>query len=372
MSNNLVYHRAEPQQKKNSYGEFDTLDFNIDVGEGRVLVKNSVRFVAELGILDNGTRTTANIYFDERAGSHAFIDNCQVQFDGMQKESINNYARQVVMAYCATQQPEDAFNASNVCELRGNTTETSILFAKGRITRNTGDKLPSATGGDVSFSMKPMCCLNKMSGGDLPRSKSGVIKLSLNLAPNRSALMGSALNNAQDSYTISSPRVLYQSLPDDGKQPQTIMRVLQNTKNSIQSNLANVQVRVPMLADAVSISLQRADHEQRAPHSNYDLEKPRNINRVEYQFNNATNEYISYPITDIREMQQRFLDSYMDTGHNSVSGDRFNSDRNFGLGLSFDGLVDLTNQNFGIQISSSANNQHPYNLYAYFHGIVAV
>ena len=369
----LIYHRAEPQQKKDSYEQFDTLDFNIDVGEGRVLVKNSVRLVADLAVLDNGVRNATFIHYDPRAGGHAFIDSIQTEFEGGsiaggQKENISNYARSVVMEETAMKCPEDALNASSVCELKGYDGETAILFSKGTATRNTTG---ASITGDTQFAIKLNNCLNKMSGGDLPYAKSGMVRVSINLAPNSSALMGSALNNAQDSYTLKNPRLLYRSLPDNGKNKQTIMRTLYNTKNSFQSNFANIQVRAPVVADAVSVSFQKQSKEQTAPHSNYQMEKPRNINRVEFNFNNAV-ERIAYPIEDLNEMNQRFIDSYLDTGHNRVGGDRRSDNTGFGVGISFGGLVNLENQTFGLQVSSSANNQNPYNCYQYFHGVLVV
>ena len=368
----LLYHQSQPETKKDTYGEFDALDFNINVGQDRVLVKNSVRLLADLAILDNGTRSTTDIEFDAKCGAHSFIDSVQVSFlegpSAGQKENIQNYARYVGMLQSATKCPEDALNASDLIELKGFDINTTNLYSKGRTTRNSGTKITQ----DQDFAIKPVCVLNKMSGGDLPYSKSGTIRLTMNLAPNRSALMGAALNNAQDSYTLTNPRVIYQSLPDMGKNQQTIMRSVYNIKNSIQSSFSNVQARVPAVADSVSVSFQRQNREQTAPHSNYNAEKPVGISEVQFLFNDSTNEYISYKITDITEMLHRYVNSFVDTGHNGVSVDRLNSNQSFGLGLSFNGFVDLSNQKFALQLRSAIDNNEPYNVYMYFHGIMAM
>jgi hypothetical protein len=368
----LLYHRAEPESKKDSYVEFDALDFNINVGEGRVLVKNSVRLLADLQVRDNGARSATDITFDPRCGAHAFIDSVQVAFlEGPmagQKENINNYARYVAMLQTATKCPEDSLNASDVCELKGFNVETTTLYSKGRVTRNSGTKLTN----DQDFSLKPVCALNKMSGGDLPYSKSGTIRLTCNLAPNRSALMGAAYNQAQDDYQLSNVRVTYQSLPDMGKNQQSIMRTVYNIKNSIQSSFANVQARVPIVADSVSVSVQQQQREQTSPFSNYLSESPPGLKSVQFLFNDSTNEYITYKIEDRTEILQRYIDSFIDTGHNGVSIDRLNSNQSFGMGLSFNGYVDLSNQKFSVQIDSAIDNTQPYNVYLYFHGIIAM
>jgi len=35
----VLYHQAEPQAKQDTYKEFDNVDFVINVGEGRALLK---------------------------------------------------------------------------------------------------------------------------------------------------------------------------------------------------------------------------------------------------------------------------------------------------------------------------------------------
>ena len=374
MSQSLIYHIAECVQKKDNYVEFDTLDFDINVGEGRSLVKNSVRLPGDLNVLDNGGANAVNLYLDHVVGIHAIIDSCQVNFvegnNAGLKENIQNYARYIEMVELATKCPEDVFNASSLCELKGFDHNTSKLFAHPRVTRNTGGGTQFSKPND--FSMKPGCCLNKMSGGNLSYSKSGQIRLSLNLAQNRSALMGSDFDPTQDTYNLVNPRVTYQSVLTSPKESQTIMRTIYNVKNTIESNFANISAKVPATCDSVSVSMQRQERENTAPFSNYKCEKPKQIEELQYLFNDSTNEYISYVITDQTEMLQRGINSIIDNGHNSVSGSRFGTNENFITGLAFNGYVDLSNQKFSVQIKSSADNDIPYNVYMYFHSIMAM
>ena len=37
----IIYHQVEPQATQDAYREFDNVDFVINVGEGRRLLKNS-------------------------------------------------------------------------------------------------------------------------------------------------------------------------------------------------------------------------------------------------------------------------------------------------------------------------------------------
>ena len=378
----LQYHSSECETKKNSYEEYNNLDFNINVGEGRVLVKNSVRFLCNLQVRDNGGRAGGGVYFDHKCGIHAFIDSVQTSFTGGGaadmlgvKENITNYARYVAMSGIATKQPEDYTNASNLCELKGFSWETSDLLARG-LNQNADTRV--TTGGDntvladIDASMKPMCILNKMSGGNLPYSKSGNIRLTLNLAAARSALMGAGLNNAQDDYIITNPRLTFHSMPDSGQEPQVVCRAVYSVKNSIVSNFANIQAKVPSVCDSVSISFQQQAREQVAPFSNYQCEKPRGLEKIQFLFNDSTNQYITYAINDQTEMLAGFVDSFVDTGHNQVSISTFDDNQSFGVGLSFNGFIDLSNQKFGFQVESKCTNAFAYNAYMFFHSILTV
>lgn len=370
--NGLIYHEKTPNTKKDFYNEFDTLDYDINVGEGRKLVKNSVRLLFDLRVLDNGARNATDIHFDKRCGGHAFISSVQTEFlEGPspgQKEAINNYARLVSMNDAATIMPEDYMNATQVMELKCYNNEVAIQYSKGRTTVNTGAKLTL----DQDCVIKPFCVLNKMSGGDLPFTKSGVIRLSLNLASNRSALCGPALVQGQDSYQLRNPRLHYQSVPDDNSGVQTIMRSVYNIKSSVQSSFASITARVPTIADSVSVSFQRQSREQAVPFSNYNCEEPVGIEEVQFLFNGSTSDYISYKIDSLGEMNQRYINSFVNTGSNQLCSDRFNSNQTFGVGVSFNGYVDLSNSNFTLQMKSKVDNTDPINCYLYFHSMVAV
>ena len=372
MNSNLIYHVSEAVQKKSSYVEFDSLDFDINVGEGRSLVKNSVRFLGNLQVLDNGVANTVEIYFDNVCGAHSFIDSCQTVFvsgpnTGL-KENIQNYGRYVAMSEMVTKAPEDALNASAVVELKGYDNKTSKLFANQLATRNSGAKLNDL----IDFSLKPVCVLNKMSGGNLSYEKSGQIRLTLNLAQNRSALMGSDLDNSQDTYQLTNPRVIYQSVMTEPKEQETIMRSVYNVKNTIQSNFASVSAMVPAVCDSVTCSAQLQSNENSAPFSNYECNNIKGMEELQFLFNDSTNEYISYVISDQTEMLQRGINSILDNGHNMLSGNMFSDNKNFIFGLGFNSYVDLSNQKFTVQIKSGADNANAYNLYMYFHSIMSM
>ena len=293
MESTIIYHQAEPEALQSVYQEFNNCDFVLNVGAGRSLVRNSIRICGDLRITSDGTtRSVGQNYFDFRIGVHSFVDSLQVVFGGQGggvKENIQNYARWAAMQSVASLNEDDYLNASNLVELRAPNQLCVERFADGEITAQT--TVPVTT--DFDFAMKPYCILNKMSGDHLPFEKSDEIRLTVNLARNISALMGSLAGNTS-TYELRNLRVQYQSVETqmDPMATSTMMRSVYNVKSSIQSSSANVSAQVPAVCDAVSCSFQRQDEENTNVFNNYALAQVPSISRVQFLFNSSTNKYI--------------------------------------------------------------------------------
>jgi hypothetical protein len=104
----------------------------------------------------------------------------------------------------------DMLNGRHACELKATSEVVTEAYCNG-ITPN----LTTATEytENVDFSIKPMCALNKMSGGDLPFAKSGIVTLTLNLARNESALYGTSQTTTAN-YSLSNLRCTFNTVPD--------------------------------------------------------------------------------------------------------------------------------------------------------------
>ena len=362
----VLYHQVEPQATQDTYTAFDNVDFVINVGEGRRLLKNSVRILGDLQVNSTGTTRQVSatpelpIGFDRVAGAHAFIDSVQVS--SIQQgliENITNYGRYVSMAGHASYDKLDMINSNLICELRGHIDEVQEAAAKGVVTYATA---PVTT--DADFSIKPMCCLSRMSGDDLPSSKSGAITLTVNLQRDRVALRGAG-QTANANYQLRNLRVTYQSVDDDGSASQTGMRTIYNIKSNILSGAASISANVPALCSSVVMSFCDTRVENSLTDNALALEEPQAISEVQYLFNDQTNSLVTYIIDDRTEMLERFIDAMGVSGHNQVSKDVFKSNGGFGLGLDFDGLVDLSKNRFTVQLQTGANN-NPSNAYLYF------
>ena len=282
---NMLYHSAVPEATQATYGEFNNVDFVLNVGPGRSLMRNSVRLNGDVKITTDGTtRPAGGVYMDYAIGIHSVVESCQVSFGTSgTKENIQNYARWCKMGAIGTLYEDDYNNASQQVELRAVNEVCAGLLAQGEVTLGT-----TPVTDDMDFSMKPNCILNKMSGDHLPVEKSGEIRLTLNLARSMSALMG--------------------------------------------------------------------DNQ--------------GIRRLQFEFNDSTNKYVSYNENDLGGMIQRYIESFDNTGHQQMKLDTFRANNGFGVGQKFSGFTDLSNQRFGIQLTSDINNTKPMNIYMYFHSIV--
>ena len=370
----LIYASVEPEAKKNAYSEFDNVDFVINVGEGRVLAKNSVRILGDLNVYSTGTTdATIDVYLDNRVGAHALIESIQVRFSQGEKagtvENLQNYPRWVSMVEVATKDINDYGNASNRVELKCHNYEQAERDCLQRTSLNaTGANLTH----NADFSIKPVCVLNKMEGDNLPFNKTGAIRVSINLSKNLAALQG-GLAGSVVNYSIENLRLNYNTMIAPKKKTQTLMRSVYNYKSSVLSALSNISARVPAICDAVSISYQRQDRENVNCFSNVKCEDLRTFKKIQYLFNDSTNQYISYVIEDLEEALDRGIDSFVETGHNMMKGEGYkNSNANGIMGLNFNGFIDLTNQRFGVQLTTDVNATNPYNIYLYFHSLMSI
>ena len=55
LAQTVLYHQVEPQATQTTYKSFDNVDFVINAGEGRALLKNSVRILGDLKVNSTGS-----------------------------------------------------------------------------------------------------------------------------------------------------------------------------------------------------------------------------------------------------------------------------------------------------------------------------
>jgi len=371
-----IYHESQVESiQSNGYIEYNNVDFVLNVGEGRSLVKNSVRITGEIKITSDGTTRVLladDIFLPHKIGIHAVVDSCQVTFNGGTsggglQENIANYPRFAAMIATGQLYTDDMLNMSNMCELRAVNNDCSLLNSLGRTSSST------STFGikDVDFSFKPHCILNRMSGDDLPMAKTGEIRLTINLARSIAALMGAGQTDAA-TYTLANLVCSYRSVVTDPGTTLTVMNSVYNVKSTILSGSTNVSAQVPAICQSVSATFQNQDFENEPGPDNTALNTVESISRVQFLFNDATNQYVTYEVSDQNEMLHRYVESFANTGHNMVYGDAFRTNGGFGVGLDFNGSVNLSQQRFAVQLDSQVNAQKPVNIYLYFHSVMSM
>lgn len=366
----VLYHSVQPQSVQNVYTQNNQVDFLISVGEGRSLVPNSVRVLADLRVLSDATdstsRSASGRTIDPNLGGHALLDAVAVNMSSVgMVENIQHYARYVATDAVASLNELDMLNSSNQAELRAVNELCSTVYCQGiapTITTGTAQTL------DADFSLKPLCCLNKMNTdvNGLAMAKSGMVRLQLTLARNADAIYG-PLADVNTGYELRDLRCTFKSVADNKAEDVVTMGLVNSFKSNVLSGSATISTNADAMADSVSMNFIQNQHESVPVYNSYKLENIQGLEQVEYIFNSQTNSLITFPITDRTEMLERFIDSMQNTSHNQVSIDKYRSNGSFCLGLPFDEPIDLRSNRFTLQLTSTVNQDFPVNCFMYFH-----
>tara|TARA_Y100000114_G_C11755330_1_gene326574 strand:+ start:1443 stop:2555 length:1113 start_codon:yes stop_codon:yes gene_type:complete len=367
----LIYHRVEVENSKSVYTEFDNLDFFLQT-DGRALQKNSVRIEGDLRVLVNngagGTQrlTNENVLLDNVIGIHGLCDSFSVEFQNAGLvENYQEYSHYVKTKNIGELDRNDTHSSLKCCELITPKEDITQQMLGGDTSLNAqavaGDRI------DIDFSFKPIICINRMSD-DVSFSKTGFIKVTLNLKKNASCFYGRDVDSST-AYELRNVRLTYRSVPDVNNSVQ--MRTVLSLKSSINTSFSNTMSKVPAVCDGVSCVFMKQSKEGALKLCNSDVEKLSGIKEVQFLFSDSTSQYVSYVIDDKGEMLDRFINSLSNSGHNMVNTNQ--NDMNFGIGLSFP-AVDLSNQKFNIQINSDDNtiSTDPYLIYQFFHSFVSM
>lgn len=371
-----VYHEVKPSAEQDTYVEFAQPRFQISVGDGRSLVKNSVRILADVAVESSGVRTTNGILFNRNAGAHVFLNTVQTTFAGGPGtgsvggiiETLTNYPRWVAMNAVGSLNELDMLNGENQCELRAPNDATVVKYANG-ITPNLTTGTPVTL--DADFSIKPEIGLNRMSGGDLPFNKTGIISVMCTLARNSHALFGYN-QDANASYTLKNLRCTYMSVPDAKTPEPSVMNIEYPISSNILTGSATLSTNVAAVCSGVTTNFISTHHSGVNVFDSNALENPYQLQSVHFIMNDKTNSLVTYKIEDQTEMLERAVDSLYNSGRNQVSLNTFRNNQSFCVGLDFDGPVDLSSNRFTFQINSGISNIYPCNIHQYFHSTVSV
>lgn len=378
----LIYHRVIPENLKDSYVEFDQVDFNLAF-EGRKMVVGSLRVEGELEVrydgktlddttvVDGGQINNKYIQFDGAVGAHAFCESFTTSISGGSGgrviENLTEYPRYVKMATTATEGTSDMNNSKNICQLKAPSDEMTLMYMKGE---DMNERFPAPVLCNPDFSIKPLICLNSGSG-NVSHKKTGDVRVSVQMNRVFGAL-GGVDNTSKTSYAIRDLRVRYMSVPEDNKDDSVVLKTKLNIKQSIQSSFANIQTKVPALCTAVSVSFLEQANENSAKYNNQELNNIPNLTQTQFMFNDSTNTLITYLIKNNSEVTQRYIDSFLDTGRNALSTSELANNNGRGVGLDFGQVIDLSQQRFSLQLTSDVSSSNPLIAFMYFHSFIEV
>tara|TARA_R110000851_G_scaffold7688_2_gene29665 strand:- start:1211 stop:2416 length:1206 start_codon:yes stop_codon:yes gene_type:complete len=397
---NYLYHSVETENVKDTYTEYDTVDFNLDF-HNRALVCGSVRLEGEIEILTSGPARLSGgerLSNDSSIGAHHYFSSCvtTIQQVGI-IENATELPRYAKMETATSLIDNDMLQSKYVCELRspaeeiqwtlmqplcptdlgGGATGTDINQHRGSgfcaLAKYTGGNFNSTVFSDPDFSIKPYIALNKVVGGNniLNYTETGTVKLSFSLARNNEVLFGPDMDN--HTYVLKNLRVCFVSVPPTPKPIPVNLRATLCLKSNVNSNLSNQSSRVPAICDSVALSFLDLTHEVSQRFNNLALERPPNLAKMRFMFNDSTSKYISYELKTQVEIVAEGLKALSEgSTSNNVRLDTLNANKGFVAGLKFGEQVPLQKQKFNVQIESGIKTARPFLMFAYFKSLLTV
>ena len=226
---------------------------------------------------------------------------------------------------------------------------------------------------DQTFNFKPKVVFNR-TDQNVSFSKTGPMRLSMNLSTVEKMIQDNltVANLEQISYKLSNVKLFYRSVPEDPSIKTIIAQKFTPLKTTIASTLASMSLNVPsQSATGCSISFQKVSNEGLSSGNNSQLEKI-NVTGLQFFFNSA-NSYLNYRLSSVSEILLRGLKSISPKNDESmyqIDGQTLGNSENYIVGTDLDGIIDLSQNSFEVQIESdlTANT----NVYLMFHSMVSI
>ena len=315
------------------------------------------------------TGNDADLYqLDRQVGAHSLFDSwsTELQTKGIIESISGDYPRYVKMFSQANKGVDDYCAADMVCELRSPNDYGAMLYCK----KGKKDNTNTDNENGIDFSIKPMIAVNKIQGGNISFTKTGYIKMTTVLS--RNTCVNGCARTSTDTYgyVIRNLKAKFLSVPEDDKNSQLVVSNVFALKSAITSNFANVSSKVPATCSGVSISFLKKDNEHKNTSNPYATNVPPDLREVQFLFNDNTQNLITYVINKRNDMQEKYIRSLGGGMNNELTMTNQGLDDGFGVGVTFDDLVDLSNQKFNAQITSNISNTNEYLIYMFFHGLM--
>ncbi|PSR08364.1 MAG: hypothetical protein C7M88_10100 [Candidatus Arcticimaribacter sp.] len=383
-----VHHRAFPLSTQDIYKEYSNVDFRLSF-PGRKMIANSLRVEGRFNAYKANTsppietnrlaNTDYKSFYDPQIGVNACFQQLTTSTQNQgQLELLSEAPRLCKMINTSMASQNDMGNSSNSSELKTRTLMLANRVLKGERFDNVADGSLPKNG--MSFSSKPICCLNMASAGlaqpQVKYTTTGDIMFTIQLARNNAVFFGSDVSAAGSNvynYTLSDLSISFSSVPDDAQPQMPIdFHTSSNVRQTVQSTFSNVSVNESNLSNSVSCSFLRQAEENSPDFNNTRLDKPPLVTNIEYLFNDSTNKFLTFNLKSNQEIIERYLESMSNSKVNHVQNVMNKAGENYGIGIKFADYLDLSTNKFGVNITSSTLSNDPYIIFLYFHGKVSI
>ena len=276
---------------------------------------------------------------------------------------------------------EDTFSSQYVCENRCPDGRVASALLKGT-TFGAGTTYSASLTRPMNFAVKPDFCLNNFVAGtdsSLPFAKTGDITVSLIVAQSISVLFGTAKTGSgaigiDRNITISNLRLIFTTVPDDGKYaPSYQMRIGSSLKQSLQSTYANISTLAPLISDRFWMVFTPQSWDNSAEYNGLACYRPPNVSRVEYLWSDSFSAEYTYAIVNEEEMLTMGVKAVNGVvGDNQCGLNILASNDGFILGMPFGSFVDLRKNKISVNIQSGISSTAPVTCYMFFSGVVSI
>jgi hypothetical protein len=363
MSLNIIY----PSSTRDFYAQNDIVDFLVSYENKRV-VASSIRITGVVRVVTaagDRINTSQDLNLDSVVGIHNAFQSITSSCDSFGIiENNTEYPRTYRMKLNASQsQSAMGTESDKSCELKLGNDPLSKYLLLG----NNAPDGDSGEGKDVSFSFKPDIAFNK-SSGDISFGKCGALKVSLRLSTNSQFLYGT--DAAGYKYEIRNLQMQYYTAPDQ-KAGGIAFESLYTVKGTAESNNTSLSTRVPAIVRSVSCVFVQQLHLDSAEYNNLVQERPPDVQRVEFSFNDSTTQYVSFVFKNHAEILYNYQRSLGFSGKSNMSQQHIWRDGDYyGIGIPFNQLVDMRQSKFGLNIVSGISNAVKYSVFMMFRGVV--
>jgi len=354
-------HLSEPTNPRDSYAEYDDVRFSISF-LNRKLVLNSIRVMGKVTVASNGAAD--DIRIDNFVGAHNFFEEVLTSTANQGLlETVQAYPRMMGMLRKASLDEVNLMSSEYTCELCAPNQLVMRQVLKGNeLVTDTINETQSA-----DFSIKPNFVFNQAEGNQfLSYSKTGDISLNLRLNRNDQVLFGSDAS-ATNTYSLTDLRLSFITVDDDGTVNNHMMKQKVTLQQPVASSFVSISSKVPA-ERCVAVAASFMENTRQAQYQYNDVQQMElpNVSSINFLFNDSEQRFITYEITNNVDLINRYLQVYRRDGQTDATIQKIEANKAWGVGLNFEGVLDLSQQRFTTQITSDASNTNPYTAWFFF------